>query len=213
MLCKHVSVRHLRLAVLASALAVLGPALIPVARAQSADLAGVSYPGTIKVEGQTLVRNGSGISYNAITKLYTVALYVEQKSDQPEAIVTQGGPKQLRFVMLKSTRVDELGRIITSGIERNNERDDFFRLIPAIRAMGEQFAHIQRLAAGDHFVIEWVPKRGTLFIVNGQPVGLPIVDPDFFNSVLRVWLGKTPRSPDLKNALLDYRAPVPNVLD
>jgi len=73
--------------------------------------------------------------------------------------------------------------------------------------MGEQFAHIKRLAIGDVFTIEYVPKRGTMFFVNGQPAGLPIDDALFFPAVLKVWLGTKPNSPDLKDALLDYKAP------
>ncbi|MDE2402693.1 MAG: chalcone isomerase family protein [Burkholderiales bacterium] len=213
MLLKYLNAHHLPTAALVSLALGLLPGSFSSAQAQSADIAGVRYPSTLNVEGTPLVLNGSGISYNAVAKVYTVALYLPRKSDNTETVLSQEGPKQLRFVMLKSTRVDELGRIITSGIESNNPREDFFRLIPAIQRMGEQFSHIQRLSAGDSFVIEWVPKRGTVFTVNEQPVGLPIADPGFFTSVLRVWLGKAPRSPDLKTALLDYHAPVLNVLD
>ncbi len=183
-------------------------------QAQGADLAGVSYPATINVEGVPLVLNGSGISYRAVAKVYTVGLYVPKKSDKAPQILAQIGPKQLRFVMLQGMRIDELGRLITSGIEHNSTREEFYRMIPAIRVMGEQFAHIRRMSAGDSFTIEWVPKRGSVFIVNGQSVGLPIEDPGFFNAVLRVWLGNKPNSPGLKDALLDYRAPsVLNALD
>jgi hypothetical protein len=57
-------------------------------------------------------------------------------------------------------------------------------------------------------VIEYVPKRGTVFYVNGQPVGLPLVDSFFFPAVLRTWLGVRPSTQDLKDALLDYKPPV-----
>jgi Chalcone isomerase-like len=176
--------------------------------AQPAELAGVQYPGTIKVEGTNLVLNGSGISYRAVAKLYTVGLYVPKKSSKPELVFASNGPKVLRFVMLQGMRVDELGKVITRGIEMNSSREEFFRLIPSIRTMGEQFSHIRRLNANDVMVIEYVPKRGTVFYVNGQPVGLPLVDSFFFPAVLRTWLGVRPSTQDLKEALLDYKPPV-----
>lgn len=178
-----------------------------MARAQSADVIGVHYPPTIKVEGNNLVLNGSGISYRAVAKLYTVGLYVPQKSAKAEAIFATGGPKHLRFVMLQGMRVDELGKVITKGIESNSNREEFFRLIPSIRIMGEQFSRIKRLNAGDVFAIEFVPKRGTMFFVNGQPAGLPLEDASFFPAVMRTWLGNRPVTQDLKDALLDYKAP------
>jgi hypothetical protein len=176
--------------------------------AQPADLAGVQYPSTIKVEGSNLVLNGSGISYRAVAKLYTVGLYASQKSSKPEMVFAASGPKMLRFVMLQGMRVDELGKVITRGIEMNSSREEFFRLIPSIRTMGEQFSHIKRLNPNDVLAIEYVPKRGTVFYVNGQPVGLPLVDSFFFPAVLRTWLGVRPSTQDLKDALLDYKPPV-----
>jgi hypothetical protein len=185
-----------------------------VAHAQNAALAGVNYPATLKVEGTPLILNGSGISYRAVAKVYTVALYVPKKADKADAILAINGPKQLRFVMLQSMRIDEFGKLITAGVENNSSRAQFFGMIPAIRTMGEQFSRIKRMAIGDVFTIEWVPKRGTVFYVNEQPAGLPIQDPEFFNAILRVWLGKTPPSQGLKDALLDYHAPpVLNALD
>lgn len=177
------------------------------AHAQSADTVGVHYTQAIKVEGTPLTLNGTGVSYRAVAKLYTVGLYVPQKSSKADVIVSANGPKELRFVMLQGMRVDEIGKVITKGIEANSSREEFFRLIPAIRTMGEQFSRIRRMNANDVLSVEYVPKRGTMFYVNGAPVGLPIEDPTFFPAVLRVWLGNHPTTQDLKDALLDFRAP------
>ena len=180
---------------------------VAAAQAQSADTVGVHYAQAIRVEGSSLALNGSGVSYRAVAKLYTVGLYVPQKTTSAENILTADGPKELRFVILQGMRVDEIGKVITKGIESNSSRPDFFRLIPAIRTMGEQFAHIRRLNPNDALSVEYVPKRGTVFYLNGAPVGLPIADALFFPAVLRVWLGNHPATQDLKDALLDFRAP------
>jgi hypothetical protein len=181
--------------------------LVQQAGAQSADTVGVQYPQVIKIEGNSLVLNGTGISYRAVAKLYTVGLYSQQKGSKPEPIIANNGPKVLRFVMLQGMRVDELGKVITKGIENNSSREEFFKLIPAIRTMGEQFSRIRRMNAGDVFAIEYVPRRGTMFFVNGQPAGLPIEDASFYPAILRTWLGPRPVTQDLKDALLDFKAP------
>ena len=182
-------------------------AFIGGAHAQSAETVGVHYVPAIKVEGTPLTLNGTGVSYRAVAKLYTVGLYVPQKSSKADVIFSTNGPKELRFVMLQGMRVDEIGKVITKGIETNSSREEFFRLIPAIRTMGEQFSRIRRMNANDVLSVEYVPKRGTIFYVNSAPVGLPIADPTFFPAVLRVWLGAHPTTQDLKDALLDFRAP------
>lgn len=182
-----------------------GLGLSSAAGAVGADSVGVSYPSTIRVEGQTLTLNGSGVAYRALAKLYTVGLYLPAKTSDAKVVLDMSTPRQLRFVMLQGLRVDEIGKIITRGIELNSSRPEFFKLIPSIRAMGEQFAGIKRLNAGDVFVIEHVPQRGTLFIVNGQPAGLPIEEPLFYPAILRTWLGPKPVTQDLKTALLDQQ--------
>jgi hypothetical protein len=175
--------------------------------ASNTEIAGVRYDPTAKVEGQTLVLNGSGLSYKALQKVYTVGLYTPQKANTAEGVLAMTGPKQLKFVILVPMRVDELGKLIARGIEYNSTRPEFMRLIPSTIDMGRIFAKMRRMAPGDTIAIEWVPKRGTVFFVNGQPTGLPVSEPEFFNAVLKVWIGKNPTTPDLKDALLDYKAP------
>lgn len=171
------------------------------------EIVGVRYDPTIKVEGQDLTLNGSGISYRALQKLYTIGLYTTRKSTTTEAVLAAPGPKQLRFVMLVPMRVDELGKLIARGVEANSTRAEFLKLIPSTVEMGAIFSHMRRMAPGDTIAIEWVPGRGTVFFVNGQPAGLPITQPGFFDAVLKVWIGPRPTTQDLKDALLDYTAP------
>ncbi|MFZ2297210.1 MAG: chalcone isomerase family protein [Aquabacterium sp.] len=186
----------------------------PAVRAQSAEAFGVHYAPTLNVEGRDLTLNGTGVAYRALVKLYTVGLYLPAKAHQSSEALAQSGPKQLRFVLLRSMRVDEVGKLITRGIEHNSSRQEFFRLIPAIRAMGEQFSRMKRLNAQDVFTIAYMPERGTVFLVNDDPVGAAIADPQFFPAILKVWLGSDPATTDLKNALLDHKAqPVLSALE
>ena len=188
--------------------------LAGTAVARNTELAGVQCEPKVKVEGQTLQLNGSGLSYKALQKVYTVGLYTVRKSSKTDEVLRMEGPKQLKFVMLVPMRIDELGKLISRGIEANSPRDEFMRLIPSMIDMGRTFSKLRRMSAGDNVVIEWVPKRGTVFYMNGQPAGLPIGQQDFYNAVLKVWLGKNPTSQDLKDALLDHQpAPLLDALE
>lgn len=188
--------------------AVLGCGLAFHAWGQSAESVGVDYPANVRVEGVPLVLNGSGVSYRGMAKQYALALYAPQKSTRADQVVAGfNSPLQLRFVMLQSTRLDEMGTTITRGIENNSSREEFFRLIPSIRQMSDVFSRIKRLETGDTLAIEYLPRVGTVFQVNGQTIGLPISEPSFFPALSRVWLGKKPVTQDLKDALLDFRPP------
>ncbi len=201
------------LARVAAALA-LSAGLIGQASATNTEIAGVHYEPKVSVEGQQLQLNGSGLSYKALQKVYTVGLYTAHKSHKTEEVLAMDGPKQLKFVMLVSMRIDELGKLIARGLEANSQRDEFMRLIPSTVDMGRTFSKLRRMAPGDNVVIEWVPRRGTVFYVNGQPSGLPIGQQEFYNAVLKVWIGKSPTTQDLKDALLDFRpAPLLDALE
>jgi hypothetical protein len=191
----------------------LAGALAP-AWASNTEIAGVHYQPTLQVEGTALVLNGSGLSYKALQKVYTVGLYLGKKTTSPEEVLTMPGSKQLRFVMLVPMRVDELGKLIARGIETNSSRDEFMRLIPSTIDMGRIFSKMKRMAPGDTIAIEYVPRRGTMFFVNGVPAGMPIAGTEYFNAVLKVWVGPKPTTQDLKEALLDFKpAPLLKALE
>ena len=182
--------------------------------ATNTEIAGVHYEPKVKVEGQQLQLNGSGLSYKALVKVYTVGLYTSHKSSKADEVLAMDGPKQLKFVMLVPMRIDDLGKLIARGIEANSPRDEFMKLIPSTVDMGRTFSKLRRMVPGDNVVIEWVPRRGTVFYVNGQPAGLPIGQQDFFNAVMKVWIGKNPTTQDLKDALLDFKpAPLLDALE
>lgn len=47
-----------------------------------------------------------------------------------------------------------------------------------------------------------VPGAGTRVLVDGAQKGADIPGDDFFNAILKIWLGKSPVDEDLKEALL-----------
>ncbi len=51
-------------------------------------------------------------------------------------------------------------------------------------------------------MIDWVPGTGTVITVKGVPQGEPFKEPEFFNALLRIWLGPNPADWKLKDALL-----------
>lgn len=196
------------------AVACLSWALLAPAQAANTEIVGVRYAPTLKVEGQDLVLNGAGISYRALQKVYTIGLYTPKKSNNTAELVAQKGAKQLRFVMLVPMRVDELGKLIARGIEANSTRAEFMELIPSTIEMGRIFSRMKRMVPGDVITIEYVPNRGTLFLVNGAPVGMPIKASAFFTAVMKVWIGNKPTTQDLKDALLDHQpAPLLDALE
>jgi hypothetical protein len=177
-------------------------AALHTAQAQPVELAGVRYEPLLTLAGAALQLNGAGIRYKAIFKVYTAGLYLGQKVGTPEAVLEAPGPKRLQVVMLREIDANELGRLFTRGMEDNAPRDELLAAIPGTIRLGEIFAAKKRLLPGEQFSVDWLPGTGTVVRVNGKPVGEPIREPEFFTSLLRIWLGPSPADRLLKDALL-----------
>jgi len=197
--------RHRRTIVhrLAAASLLLGLAGAPhLAAAATVDLAGVKLAERQTVAGSPLVLNGAGIRYRAVFQVYTAGLYLTAKADKPEDVLAMPGPKRLAITMLRDIDSGELGKLFARGMEDNMDRSAFSRLIPGVLRMSQVFSTHKQLKAGETFVIDWVPGTGTVLTIKGKVEGEPFKEPEFFNALMRIWLGNKPADWALKEALL-----------
>lgn len=197
---------HFIVLALAGAAALAAPR--PAAAQQATELAGVRYPATVSLGGSTLQLNGAGIRYRFVVKVYTAGLYIQGKATTPEQALAAPGPKRIQVHMLREIDANELGRLLTRGMQDNAPRGEFSKFIPGMLKMAELFSARKRLRAGEHFSVDFVPGKGTQVLVNGKPEGDPIAEPEFFSALLRIWIGEKPADDGLKEALLG-KAPPP----
>ena len=176
--------------------------LLPWGAATAAEVGGVKIDDRITVTGSPLVLNGAGVRYKAVFQVYTAALYLGQRAETPEAVLGAPGPKRMAITMLRDIDSAELGKLFSRGMEDNMERSEFAKLIPGVMRMSEVFSKHKKLLTGETFVLDWVPGTGTVLTVKGQVEGAPFKEPEFFNALLRIWLGPKPADWQLKDALL-----------
>ncbi|OOG54899.1 chalcone isomerase family protein [Polaromonas sp. C04] len=166
------------------------------------ELAGVKLEDSASVHGSKLELNGAGIRYKAVFKVYTAGLYLAKKAGTPEEVLAMPGPKRLSITMLRDIDSDELGKLFTRGVQDNEPKGEMSKLIPGLIRMSQVFSDQKKLLAGDNFLIEWVPGTGTILTVKGKVQGEPFKEPEFFNALMRIWLGPSPADWKLKEALL-----------
>jgi hypothetical protein len=169
------------------------------------EVGGVKYDNVVTLANAKLQLNGAGVRYKFI-KVYTAGLYLTGKAATPEAVLAASGPRRMHIVMLREINADELGRLFTKGMEQNASREEFSKVIPGVIKMGEIFAARKKLASGDYFSIDYVPGVGSTIVVNGKPASEPIKEPEFFNALMKIWLGRSPADANLKEALLGKSA-------
>ena len=172
------------------------------ASAATVDVAGVKLEDTIDVRGSKLVLNGAGVRYKAVFKVYTAGLYLGKKAGTTDDVLAAPGAKRMTITMLRDIDSAELGKLFSRGMEDNMDKAAFSKLIPGVLRMSEVFSNHKKLLAGENFIVDWVPGTGTVLTVKGKIEGDPFKEPEFFNALMRIWLGPNPADWKLKDALL-----------
>ncbi|MBC5764120.1 chalcone isomerase family protein [Ramlibacter albus] len=165
-------------------------------------VSGVKYAESIDLAGQKLQLNGAGVRYRAIVKVYTAGLYMTRKADTTDAVLATPGAKRMSITMLRDIDSGELGKLFTRGVEDNMDKAAFSKLIPGLMRMSQLFTDVKKLNTNDTFTIDWIPGTGTVISVKGVQQGEPFKEPEFYNALLRIWLGPVPADWKLKDALL-----------
>jgi Chalcone isomerase-like len=183
----------------------VGAALTASLSAGAVEVAGVKIDDRVTVAGKPLVLNGAGIRYKAVFKVYTAGLYVEKPASTPDGLLDQPGPKRMTITMLRDIDSAELGKLFSRGMEDNMEKGSFAKLVPGVMRMSQVFTNHKTLRTGENFVLDWIPGTGTVLTVKGQVEGEPFKEPEFFEALMRIWLGPKPADWQLKDALLGIR--------
>ena len=165
-------------------------------------VSGVRFEETTDIRGSKAHLNGAGIRYKAIFKVYSAGLYLTRKAGTTEEVLAAPGAKRITITMLRDIDSSELGKLFSRGIEDNMDKAAFSRVIPGVLRMSQIFSENKRLVAGDSFAIDWIPGTGTVVFIRGVQQGEPFKEPEFYNALLRIWLGPNPADWKLKEALL-----------
>jgi len=187
---------------LRSVLLVAGLALPLAVLAQFTTVSGVKYEDSLNIGKSKLLLNGAGTRYKGPFKVYTAGLYVGRKSATTEDLLAQPGAKRISVTMLRDIDATEMGKMFTRGMEDNMDRASMAKLIPGIMRMSQIFSDHKRLMTGESFSLDWVPGVGTVVTLRGVPQGEPFKEPEFFNAMLRIWIGPVPADWKLKDSLL-----------
>jgi hypothetical protein len=169
-------------------------------------VSGVRLDDTTDVRGSKVQLNGAGIRYKAVFKVYTAGLYLTRKAATMEEVLAAPGAKRMTITMLRDIDSSELGKLFSRGIEDNMDKASFSKLIPGVMRMSQIFSDNKKLNAGENFAIDWVPGTGTIITLRGLQQGEPFKEPEFYNALLRIWLGPAPADWKLKEALLGKAA-------
>ena len=177
----------------------LSVAVLGAAHAAPTDTA---FAPTVRLNSTTLVLNGKGTRHRAVFRVYDMALYLSRKVKSVDDVLALPGPKQIDFTAMRELDTTEVGLAFVRGMRANASSDQMTRHLAASSRLIEIFSSRSKLAAGERFGLQFIPGKGTLFMLNGEQQGAPLGDDEFFRMMLKIWLGDSPAEPLLKDALL-----------
>ena len=164
--------------------------------------ASTAFEASTRLQDSALLLNGSGTRTRLMFRVYDMALYLPKRADTAEAALGMPGPKRLSFVALREIPGTDLGLAFIKGLQANSSKEQVQRHTPSSTRLIEVFSGKARLLPGERFAMDYLPGKGTQFYIQGQPQGAPVGDAEFFEMVLRIWLGPSAVEPLLRDALL-----------
>lgn len=170
--------------------------------AVAVEVNGVKLDDSVKVANTELKLNGAGVRTRAIFKVYVAGLYLLEKKKTAPEVQASNGPRRMRMVLLREVNSEDLGQAFMDGLNANSDKAEKAKFVNQTVKMGEIFASIPTLKAGDTIASDWIPGSGMHVLVNDKRVGEVLPDIAFYNAFLRIWLGDKPADASLKQALL-----------
>lgn len=165
--------------------------------ASAREVAGVTLPDTVSVEGKTLQLNGAGLRTKMVFKVYVAGLYLETSSKGATTVISSDQVKRMHLSILRSLDSSKITEAISEGFRKNSKAQ-----LPALKPRLDRLnAMIPNVEKGDRIILTYVPGEGTKVEVKGAQKGT-IEGKDFADALFAVWLGANPVQPDLKKGLL-----------
>ncbi|KQV60955.1 lipoprotein transmembrane [Pelomonas sp. Root1217] len=170
--------------------------------AQAIEVGGLKFDDTVKVAGKDLKVNGAGVRVRIVVKVYALVLYLPEKKDTTAGVLDTQGPRRFSLGLLREVTGDDLGQAFMAGITANTDKAERSKFVNQLAQFGEAFVNIPQGKKGDVITVDWIPDTGTVMALNGKPIGEPMKDVNFYNAILKIWLGDKPVDSSLKPALL-----------
>jgi hypothetical protein len=165
----------------------------------AAEVAGVKFDDRARVADTELALSGAGLRERFIFDVYAMALYVK---DTQADRVTQPGAKRIDIRMLRNVDAGTFTKALVDGMRPNVGAATMQALEPRIAQLSAIMAQLKEAKKGMVITLDWLPAVGTQMTADGKPAGAPIAGEDFYQALLRIWLGPKPVQDDLKKALL-----------
>jgi hypothetical protein len=163
------------------------------------DVSGVSLDETVTVGGVPLKLNGAGYRKRGYFKIDVTAVYLQQKLTSLEAIENTPGVKRVQLAIQQDVTGSQASRYFLIDFEASATPAEFAKLITEVSQVGDIYSSLPKIKKGDIVTMDWIPGKGLIATLNGNPLTPHDAPSAYINSellakvMLRMYIGgKTP---------------------
>lgn len=171
-------------------------------RSQTREVEGFRFDGTLRLGGADLVLNGVGVRRRFFLPVYVGALYVPQRSSDPETLLAQRGPRRMSMRFVRDVEAELFMNSLDVGMRRHYSPQQLEVWREQWQTLAGVIANIVVARRADHVTWDYTPHAGARVMQNSVAITPTMSGEDFYNAVLRVWLGPHPADAELKRGLL-----------
>lgn len=194
--------RRLLGAALAAAAGVPSARVRAQSQSQSREIEGFRFESSLRVGGANLLLNGAGVRRRFYIPVYAAGLYVPQRSSDPEVLLQQRGPRRMAMRFVREVDAELFMTSLNEGMRRNHGAQQLAAWSRQIETLTAVIGTMVLARQADHITWDFTAEAGGRIMQNSVPRVPSIPGEDFYNAVLRVWLGAQPADAELKRGLL-----------
>jgi len=166
----------------------------------ASDIAGVSVPDNISLQGSEMVFNGAGVRSKFFMDLYVGSLFTSKVTTNAAEVIASDGSVAIRLNITSDMITSEkMAEAVHDGFDLATDGN-----ISPIQDSVDTFisAFAEPIKDGDQFTFLSVPNKGVVSFKNGKELSVTQGE-DFRKAVLSIWLGKNPTDKSLKEKMLN----------
>ena len=157
-------------------------------------LSGVTMPDTAELGGQKLVLNGLGLREKYFIDVYVGGLYLPAKTTDANKAINDDVPKRIFMQFTYDLSQEKLAETMRESIAAAGSAT-------AAQKADLIASWMEDVKPGDSMAVEYVPGKGTTFVVKGKAKGT-VEGAEFMKAIFGVYLGPKPPTADLKKGLM-----------
>ena len=152
-------------------------------------------------ERPELILNGAAVrNYYYMIDTYVGLIYLQRPSSLAnEVIVDEGHKRMVYHILMKRVSGRRIAKALYEALQLNVSHEEAIALEDRLNQLVKMFD--TKMVRGDSGIVDYIPGVGTRVTIKNEVKGV-IPGKDFYDALLKIWIGEQPVSNAFKEDIL-----------